>query len=323
VRIYRHSDDVERPRPTVLTMGTFDGVHRGHQVILDRVVDAASRVGARSMVLTYDPHPREVIGAGRDEVRLLTTVRERLRLFEDRGVDACLVLPFTRDVSLLDAETFFRTFVVDCIGATRVVVGFDHAFGNRRSGSIDELARLGARAGIAVDVVEAQSVEGRKVSSSAVRAALSDGDISHATEMLGRPYRISGIVQRGDGLGAGLGFPTANVHIDHPRKLLPRNGVYAVRASFNARVHSGMMNVGVRPTITTRGIVSVEVHLFDFSENIYGAELDSAVIARLRDEQTFPNRDALIAQLHRDERDARRLLVEPADPTSSHASIAR
>lgn len=307
--VLRHPDEVTRDPRTVLTMGTFDGVHLGHQCILTRLVHAARADAAPSMLLTFDPHPREVIGRGSDEVRLLTTIDERLRLLERYDIDMCFVLPFTRDLSLLTAEEFFRRIIVDRIGARHLIVGFDHAFGRGRSGTIEALRALGAAHGIAVDVVPELDVDGQKASSSAIRSALMEGDIARATRYLGRPYQLSGIIQRGEGLGAQIGFPTANIHIDHPRKLLPKVGVYAARVGVGTRTIDAMMNIGYRPTVSNEHRITVEAHLFDFTENIYGVPVDVAVLERVRDERAFPSIDALAEQL-RSDRDTVRAILD-------------
>jgi riboflavin kinase / FMN adenylyltransferase len=311
MQIARSLSDVPRDPATVLTLGTFDGVHRGHRAILDETLRVAATEGLRSVLVTFDPHPREVVRHNGEAVYLLTTVDERLRILEPLGLDLCLVLPFTRDLSLLEAKDFFRDVLFERIGARHIVVGEDHAFGRGRGGRIDELRRLGADAGVAVTVVPALEAEGGKLSSTAIRAALLAGDIPKANRLLGREYSFSGMVRRGDGLGQQLGFPTANVHLDSSKKLLPLPGVYAVSARLDARVLAGMMNIGRRPTVSDQGHISTEVHLFDFDEDLYGRTLEVRMLERIRDERKFSTRDDLIAQLRLDDARARQIATTP------------
>ena len=317
--VARSLSELSRDPATVLTIGTFDGVHRGHRAILEETLRVAGAERLRSVLVTFDPHPREVVRHNGEAVLLLTTVEERLRVLEPFGLDVCLVLPFTRDISMLDAGEFFRTILLDRIGARHIVVGVDHAFGRGRGGRIDELRRLGEENGVAVTVVPALEADGGKISSTAIRDALLAGDIPSATRGLGRLYTLSGVVRRGDGLGRQLGFPTANLHLDSNKKLLPLAGVYAVQASVGERAFEGMMNVGRRPTISDAGHISTEVHLFDFSDDIYGRTMEVRILERIRDEVKFASLDALIAQLRRDGVSARRLLARHNDTTHMHS----
>lgn len=294
---------------TVLTMGTFDGVHCGHRAIIGSLIETAQRQGWRSVLLTFDPHPRDVLGGATDGIFLLSTIEERISMFEQLGVDSCVVMPFTRDLSLLEPEDFFRKIFMDSIGVGAIVVGFDHAFGKGRHGHVDELRRLGNKYEVGIDIVPQYDLDGVKVSSTAVRHALLRGDIAQATRFLGRSYTLEGIVQRGEGLGRTIGFPTANIVRAHARKLLPAAGVYAVRITHDGRQHDGMMNIGRRPTVSVQEHLSVEVNLFDFNEDLYGASLEIAVVARLRDEHRFASLDDLRQRLEQDRTEARSLLA--------------
>jgi riboflavin kinase/FMN adenylyltransferase len=317
--VARSLSEMTRDEGTVLTIGSFDGVHRGHRAILDETLSIAARDGLRSVLVTFDPHPREVVRHNGELVLLLTTVDERLRILEPLGLDVCLVLPFTRDISMLDAGEFFKTVLLDRIGARHIVVGVDHAFGRGRGGRIEELQRLGTASGVAVTVVPSLEADGVKIGSSVIRAALLAGDIERATLALGRPYSLSGVIRRGDGLGRQLGYPTANLHLDSNKKLLPRAGVYAVRASMGDGEYAGMMNIGFRPTVSDTGHISTEVHLFDFHDDIYGRTMDVRILARLRDEEKFASADALIAQLRSDGDSARRVLAQYDNTTLTHS----
>ncbi|MBI5646588.1 MAG: bifunctional riboflavin kinase/FAD synthetase [Ignavibacteriae bacterium] len=294
--------------PSVLTLGTFDGVHRGHAAIIDTVRAEARRTGLRSVLLTFDPHPREVLRPDNAPVHLLTTIDERLRIFAGHGLDLCIVLPFTRDLSMLEADEFFRDIIVGALGAREVVVGVDHAFGRGRGGRLDALRAMGVASGVGVTVVPELVEDGVKVSSTSVRTALLDGDAARAAALLGRPYSFEGIVRRGDGLGRTLGFPTANIHSDTGRKLIPKPGVYAVTVVVDGVERGGMLNIGRRPTVSDQEHLSVEVHIFDFHGDLYGMSAEVRLVARLRDEARFASAVELVAQLHEDERTARALV---------------
>ena len=300
MRVYRDIAEVTHEAPVALTLGTFDGVHLGHRRIIERTLQAARESGGRSLLLTFDPHPREVIGRKGEQTYLLTSIEERIDLLADTGLDACLVQPFTRDLSVLDAATFFQEYVVRRLHAAHVVVGVDHAFGKGRAGNADALCRLGERHGVAVTVVGELLMDGVKVSSSSIRKSLLEGRIRRATAFLGRPYDISGVVVRGEGLGGRLGFPTANLEPSSPEKLLPRSGVYIVRAQVGGESLEAIMNVGRRPTVSRQMHISMEVHIFAFSGDLYGMHMRVEMLERLRDEIRFDSTEQLTAQIQSD-----------------------
>ena len=309
-------DAIEPDRQSVVTTGTFDGVHLGHQAILRYLVGRAREVGGVPTVVTFDPHPREVLLG--QPIPLLTTLAERADLLAALGVERFVVVPFSRDLSLLEPEAYVRDVLAGRVGMREIVVGYDHRFGRRARGDRALLERLGPDLGFTVDVIPEQSlprtgpgdVGDGTVSSTEVRRLLADeGDAARAAVLLGRPYRIAGTVVRGDGRGRTIGYPTANVRPDSARKLVPRVGVYAVRAALpDGAVAGGMMNVGRRPTFETDGAVSVEVHLFSVEADLYGRALAVDVVARLRDERRFEGVGALVAQLARDREAARAAL---------------
>jgi riboflavin kinase / FMN adenylyltransferase len=299
-------DQIERDDRSVLTVGTFDGVHQGHRPIIGYLVERARAQDGCSVVVTFDPHPREVVTG--EPVSLLTTLEERADLLEQRGLDRLVVLPFTRDLSMLTGEEYVRQILIGAVGLREIVIGYDHAFGHRRSGNRQTLEALAGDLGFSVDVIPEQEIGGRGVSSTRVRTALrEEGDVEGAAVMLGRNYRLAGTVVRGDRRGTTIGYPTANLRPANARKLVPKPGVYAVRAS-NGGEHDGMMNIGRRPTFLEDADVSLEVHLFDFDGDLYGDALEVEFVARLRDEQRFSGLDEIRRQLAEDERHARSLL---------------
>ena len=311
----REVGDAIRPAPgSVVTTGTFDGVHRGHQAIVRYLVDRARRVGGVPTVVTFDPHPREVLTG--QPVPLLTTLDERADLLEALGVERFVVVPFSRDLSLLEPEAYVTDVLVDRVGLAEIVVGYDHRFGRKARGDRALLERLGAEHGFSVDVIPEQVEGDVTVSSTEVRRLLDDaGDAARAAVLLGRPYRITGTVVHGDARGRLIGFPTANVEPSTERKLVPAVGVYAVRVGLpGGAVAGGMMNVGRRPTFEEDGATRAEVHLFDVDADLYGRRLAVDVVARLRGERRFDGVDALAAQLGRDREDAQAVLAAPPRP---------
>lgn len=288
----------------VVTVGTFDGVHRGHQAVLAEIVRRAGGSGAESVVVTFDPHPLAVVNPAAAP-RLLTLPAERQRLLAQSGVSRVVTLPFTPELSRLTPEVFVREVLQAQIGLRELVLGHDHGFGRGRSGDVETVRRIGAVDGFAVDVVDPVREDGRPISSTAIRAAIAHGDLPLAQRWLGRPYGVLGQVAHGAGRGRTIGVPTINLPVPDERKLLPPDGVYAVWVTIEGRGrYGGMMNQGSRPTfgVAERGL---EVHLFDFAGDLYGATVWVEWVQRLRDVRTFPSREALIEQLTQDRAAAR------------------
>ncbi|MGM0589541.1 MAG: bifunctional riboflavin kinase/FAD synthetase [Bacteroidota bacterium] len=301
--------EVQQDLNTVVTVGTFDGVHRGHRALIDTVIQRSREHGARSVIVTFDPHPRDIINPGSDGIKLLTTLEERCSILADLGIDAMVVIPFTRDFSLLSSEEFIREIIYEKIGVKEFVIGFDHHFGRNREGTIETVQQLGRTLGFGVHVVSKREFDDQKISSTAIRKAIMEnGDIPLANELLGWTYRLTGTVIHGDKRGASIGFPTANIKPDHPNKAIPKNGVYAVRTKINGDEYGGMMNIGVRPTFTEEEEATLEVHLFDFDDNIYGKSLEIFFEGRIRDEQKFDGIEAIKRQLKEDKRIAESIL---------------
>ena len=292
----------ERP---IVTIGNFDGVHRGHQAILARVVEAARAVGGEAVALTFHPHPVAVLRPDRAPA-LITSLRDRIALMAAAQLDVLVLQHFTPAFAALSAEEFVERFMVERLGATRVVVGHSVSFGQGRRGDAALLTTLGQRLGFEVEVVGPVRVEDHDVSSSAVRQAIAAGDITLATKLLGRPHRLGGWVERGRQRGAAIGFPTANVHVR--AGMWPPDGVYAVRAQHRDRWIDGVANIGTNPTFGAAPR-TLEAHLFDFDADLYGERLSVAFIERLRGEITFPSVEALVAQIARDADEARALLA--------------
>lgn len=288
---------------TVVTVGTFDGVHRGHQAVLAEIVRRARARGLESLLVTFEPHPLEVVNPAAAP-RLLTLPDEKREILAQTDLDRVAVVPFTRELAALTPEEFVRRILRAEYGMQELVLGYDHGFGRGRSGDVALVRRLGASDGFAVDVVDAVRENGLPISSTLIRTAVAHGDLAAAERWLGRRYSLLGVVERGVGRGRTIGIPTINLAPPDARKLLPPDGVYAVWVAWRGGRSGGMMNQGSRPTFgdATRGL---EIHLFDFAGELYGETVKVEWVRRLRDVRTFPSREALVEQLEHDARAAR------------------
>ena len=309
MKVHRGDASFEPPRAAVVTSGTFDGVHVGHQKILGRLKELARETGGETVVVTYWPHPRMVLYPDDPAIQLLTTFDEKLALLEALGIDHLVQIPFTKEFSQLSSDAFVRQVLVDKIGTRQLVIGYDHHFGRNREGGFEYLKEHAAEYGFTVEEIPRQDVDQVGVSSTKIRNALEAGQVHTAREYLGRPYRLAGAVVRGDQLGRQLGYPTANLRIDSPHKLIPADGIYAVHVEHAGQRYEGMLYIGHRPTIqgTSRNI---EVNIFDFDHNIYGDALRVDLLARTRGDMTLDSLEALAAQLKEDEKVVTALLKQ-------------
>jgi riboflavin kinase/FMN adenylyltransferase len=293
---------------TVVTVGSFDGLHLGHRAVLEEIARRAARTGRRSVVVTFAPHPLEIVNP-QAAPPLLTLDDERRELFAQSPVDAVAFLPFTRRLSRYSPEEFVR-LLLDRLSLKELVIGHDHGFGRGRAGDVHALREMGGRLGFAVDVVPPVVVDGREVSSTLIRRAVGGGDLATAARHLGRRYSMTGVVRPGAGRGRGLGYPTINVEVPDRRKLIPPDGIYAVQVEWAGGAAGGMMHIGPRPTFgeTSR---SLEVHLFDVDLDLYHQRVKVIWVARLRDVLHLPNPEALRRQLDRDRDAALQALTVP------------
>jgi riboflavin kinase/FMN adenylyltransferase len=291
-------------RPSAVALGVFDGVHLGHRAILGAAVAHAHATGSPALACTFEPHPMEVLQPDRAPLPI-TTLDERLELIAACGIDAAIVLDFTRELAAVEPEAFVKDVLVDRLAARQVVVGFNHRFGRGARGDAALLRDLGSRLSFSVDVIDPLMVDGAPVSSTAIRAALGRGDLEAAARMLGRPYSLPGKVVAGVGRGRTLGFPTANVAPDRP--VLVAAGVYACTAELGGHRRRAVVNVGVRPTFGEETL-AVEAYLLDFSGDLYGQTLRLLFVSRIREERRFPSVEALRAQIAADVETARRRL---------------
>lgn len=285
---------VKRP---VLTTGTFDGVHMGHRKILQRLKETAAREEGESVLFTFHPHPRMVLFPHDNDLKLLSTQREKSTLLEESGIDHLLVVPFTRTFSRLTALEYVRNVLVDGIGVHAMVIGHDHRFGRNREGDIGTLRQFGEVYDFKVEEIPAEEIDHVKVSSTKVRHALQAGDVAQAAHWLGYAYPLTGLVVKGDQVGRTLGFPTANLALTDPYKLVPGDGVYAVHVSLRDGDRIGMLNIGKRPTVHNDGERTVEVHVLGLERDLYGEPITVRFHQRVRDEMKFNGLEALKQQL--------------------------
>jgi riboflavin kinase/FMN adenylyltransferase len=299
LKIYHDLKQFKSTKKTIVTLGTFDGVHLGHRKIIDRLVNESKTNGFESVVLTFFPHPRMVIQEDK-QIKLLNTMEEKATLLEDLGLDHLIVHPFDKKFSRLTALEFIEEILISQLNVAKIITGHDHRFGRNRTANIDDLIRYGSEFGFEVAQISAQEIEEVSVSSTKIRKALFDGNIKLANNYLTKPYFITGKVTHGKGIGRTIGYPTANIHIDQTYKLVPKNGVYVVSSLFEGQTIRGMMNIGINPTV--EGIdQSLEVFFFDFEQNLYHQYLPVFFHEYVREEKKFENLDALKLQLAQDE----------------------
>ncbi len=306
MKIYHGIEDFSKLDYAVVTSGTFDGVHLGHQKILSRLSEIAIGQKGETVVITFWPHPRLVLKPD-TSLKLLNTFEEKAELLKAQGIQHLIRIPFTKEFSQLTSEEFIVKILVDTIGTKKLVIGYDHHFGKNREGSFEQLKLNGPKYGFDVEEISRQDVDHIGVSSTKIRKALEEGDIDTATHLLGNPYSITGRVVSGDKLGRLLGFPTANIEVDTAFKLIPADGIYAVTVRYEHQTFKGMLYIGNRPTIN--GVKkNIEVNIFDFDKDIYGDSLTLNFQSLIRQDKKFSDLEGLRAQLAADKIDALRIL---------------
>ena len=287
---------------TIVTIGTFDGIHIGHQKILKNLIRTANNEGKKSVLLTFFPHPRMVLQK-ENKILLLNTIKEKSGLLEKMGLDYLIIHPFSRDFSRLTALDFVRDILVNKLNTSRLIIGYDHHFGKNREGNIHQLKEYSLLYDFKVEEIPAQDIDDVSVSSTKIRTALKDGNLKTANNYLGYHYMLNGTVVSGKKLGGTIGFPTANIEIKEPYKLIPKTGVYIIRTYINTILYTGMMNIGFNPTVLGKH-QTIEAHLFDFNEDLYGKEITIEFIYFLREEHKFESVEELVVQLNIDKENA-------------------
>ncbi|MBC7426176.1 MAG: bifunctional riboflavin kinase/FAD synthetase [Bacteroidia bacterium] len=308
MKIFRSLADIPKFNKAVYTQGTFDGLHPGHQIVIRRIVETARKIGGESVLLTFFPHPRLFLYPEDNELRLLQTLDEKIASFEALGLDNLIILPFDKAFSSIEPAQFVQNFLVNTIGVSVIVVGYDHRFGHNREGDISLLRKIAAVENFTVEEIAVEDMENIAISSTRIREALKAGDVETAAKYLGRPYSFSGVVVHGRKLGRELGYPTANLELTASYKLIPSLGIYAVKAEVGGKTYGGMLSIGKNPTIIDKGF-SIEVNLFNFAKDIYGEEVRIYFIAYLRKEEKYDNLEALSQQLKLDKIYAEKILA--------------
>lgn len=304
MQVHRDLQHLPVFRNAVITIGTFDGVHSGHQYILQQLQEAAGACNGETVIITFDPHPREVLSPHDKTVRLLTTLEEKIQLLEQCGIHHLVVVPFTKAFSELSAQAYVEDFLIRTFRPHTIIIGYDHRFGHNREGGLELLEAEQQKFGFQLLEIPQQVVHNLTVSSTKIRQSLKDGAIQLANELLGYPYFLNGTVVHGDKMGRQLGFPTANIQLNDVRKLIPAQGVYAVTVETGGRSFKGALNIGTRPTFNATEL-RIEVYILDFDEDIYGAELRVSFLDYIRSDQKFDSVDALVLQMKNDVEKAR------------------
>jgi len=300
MKIIRGLEQISGIRPCSVTIGTFDGVHLGHQEIIRRLREVAAEKGLCTTLITFYPHPRLIVHGGQQPVKLLTSQEEKLELLETTGLDQVLIIPFDESFSELEYNDFVRDILIKRLNAEAVVVGYDHSFGKDRQGNFANLQRLSTKFGFYAEKVDAFEVDNERIGSSRIREMIQQGKVDLAAHLLGRLYELRGTVVYGAARGRTLHFPTANLKLDYENKLIPENGVYAVDVVHINNTYKGMLNIGYKPTFETGHAFTIEVHILGFEQNIYDEQLIIKFKKRLRSEKKFDTKEALVAQLEID-----------------------
>jgi riboflavin kinase/FMN adenylyltransferase len=306
MKVYTSIEDFKDVKNAVVTTGTFDGVHVGHQKIISRLKEVAREENGETVLLTFYPHPRMVLFPDDNELKLINTQQEKIELLEKYGIDHLIIYPFTKEFSRLTSVEFVRNILVNKIKTKRLVIGYNHHFGRNREGSFEHLKEYGPLYGFEVEEIPAKDIENIEISSTKIRKALQTGDVKTAATYLGHSYTLSGKVVEGLKLGRTIGYPTANIVVDDTYKLIAADGIYAVKLKHKGKMYSGMLSIGNNPTVEGKGH-SIEVNIFDFNETIYGDTVTVYFIERLRDEQKFDSLEELKKQLKKDEADSLRI----------------
>ncbi|MES2812135.1 MAG: bifunctional riboflavin kinase/FAD synthetase [Bacteroidota bacterium] len=286
-------------KKTIVTIGTFDGVHLGHQKIIKRLLDSTKSNDYESVIITFSQHPRSVLHTNSD-IKLLNTTEEKIKLLEKSGLDNLVILEFNKQLSELSGEEFVKTILVDILNIQKIIIGYDHKFGKDRSSDIHDLTNFGKKYHFDVEQISAEECNEITISSTKIRKAITEGNIKLANQFLGYPFSFSGKVVLGKQLGRTIDFPTANIQIEHPLKITPKQGVYIVTGNWDNNSYQGMMNIGNRPTVDGKN-TTIEIHFFNINEDLYNKEITISVLQFLREEEKFNSIDELKEQLRKDQ----------------------
>ncbi len=300
MHIYHHISELSALTNSIVTIGTFDGVHIGHQKIIKRLVELKNKQGGEIVLFTFAPHPRKVLFPEQTDLKLITTTEEKCDLLKQFGVDHVLIYPFTKEFSKMNAQDYIADIIAKGLKTKTLVIGYDHHFGANREGNIDTLKQFAPIYHFNVEEIPAQEINLLNISSTRIRKAIDEGDIQTANDFLGYKFFITGIVIKGKQLGRSIGYPTANIFIEDADKLIPKIGVYAVNVILHEKEYKGMLSIGVNPTTDSDNKIKIEVNIFDFEKEIYGETLKLEFVKRIRDEEKFANLDELKKALAND-----------------------
>lgn len=300
MRVFKGIENLPTFHNSVLTIGTYDGVHIGHQVIIQKINQLAKEINGESVVLTFDPHPRIVLQPNNPDLKLISTIEEKIELLESFGLENLVITPFSKDFASMEAEEYVRDFLIKNFHPSIIVIGYDHRFGKGRKGDIQLLRELAPIYGYQVQEISVQTIDEISVSSTKVRTALMESKIQEANKWLAHPFTLQGKVVHGDKIGRTLGFPTANVQVEDPYKLIPPIGVYAVWVEINGDKHKGALSISYRPTVTSSGEKRIEVYILDFNQDLYGQELKIIFVDHIRDDKKFDSLELLKDKIRED-----------------------
>ncbi|MFN6947033.1 MAG: bifunctional riboflavin kinase/FAD synthetase [Cytophagaceae bacterium] len=300
MKIYHNIEAFKKLLYAVVTAGTFDGVHKGHRKILKKVKDIANRENGESVAITYWPHPRTVLLPDA-EIKLINTLDEKINLLEDFGIDHLLIIPFTKEFASITSADFVKNILIDRIGTKKLIIGYDHKFGKNREGGFDYLKENQQSLGFEVEEIPREDIDDNAVSSTLIRKALLEGDIQKASQFLENPYTLTGEVIHGDKIGREIGYPTANIKVNDPLKIIPGKGIYAVKVKIKEALFEGMMSIGIRPTVGGEKL-TLEVNIFDFNKDIYGEKITVLFYKYLRPEVKFNNLEDLKKEIDMDKK---------------------
>ena len=299
MRIFDNLKSYSSEKESILTIGTFDGVHIGHNKILKRLIQDSKKNNLSSLVMTFFPHPRMILNKSH-EIKMIDTIDEKINLLEKTGLDNLIIHPFDNNFSKIRAKEFVEEILVKKLKIKEIIIGYDHKFGKDREASVEDLKKFGQDYMFTVKEIPAQEIDSIAISSTKIRNAILNGEIEKCNKFLGRNFILTGKVVYGDGLGKKIDFPTANIEIKETYKIIPKNGVYLVKTKINSNTYFGMMNIGIRPTVGGTN-KSLEIHFFNFKDNIYGKNVSIEIIKKIRDEEKFSSIDQLKIQLKKDE----------------------
>ncbi len=310
MRVYRDIDEVDYDKCTAVTVGTFDGVHLGHREILDKLRYIADSKNVRSLVVTFEPHPQVVLRSKSPDIKILTTLEEKLSVLSSLEIDSVLVIEFTKEFAGTGAREFYEDYLLKKVGMCDLILGYDHMFGRNREGNFELMEELSRHHGFSVDRVDEYKVDGTNVSSTAIRRLLDAGNVKKAETFLGRRYSLTGVVASGKKLGRQLGMPTANLEVDSELKLIPAKGIYTVIVDIGGEEFGGVMNIGTNPTVTDEESLKLEVNIFDFDSEIYGSKIEVQFVDFLRSEEKFSSLEELKRQMLIDKNNSKEILKE-------------